>query len=75
MSKFPIFKSLEELYSYLKATPVFYIPQAYSPTFGLLENILQAIDLNEGYQYLPRIWSGMIDPSPPSLPRPLVGRG
>ena len=32
--------------------------QAYTPTFTAVEDLLQAIDLNDGYKYLPQLWSG-----------------
>ncbi|KAI0222195.1 hypothetical protein LSAT2_026566 [Lamellibrachia satsuma] len=33
---------------------------AYTPTFTALEDLLKAIDLNEGYKYLPQIWSDLV---------------
>lgn len=33
--------------------------QMYTPTYNVLNELLTAIDLNEGFKYLPRVWSGM----------------
>ncbi|CAD5122416.1 DgyrCDS10844 [Dimorphilus gyrociliatus] len=35
-------------------------PHAYTPTFSVMEEILKAIELNEGYHYVPKIWGDLI---------------
>jgi len=36
------------------------VPNTYSPTYGILENVLSSIELHEAYHYLPRIWSDLV---------------
>jgi hypothetical protein len=33
--------------------------QMYTPTYNVLNELLTAIDLNDGFKYLPRVWSGV----------------
>lgn len=35
-------------------------PHAYTPTFSVMEEILKAIELNEGYYYIPKIWGDLV---------------
>lgn len=37
-----------------------FTPHRYTPTFTAMEELLNAIDLNDGFEHLPRIWSDMI---------------
>jgi pentatricopeptide repeat domain-containing protein 3 len=37
-----------------------FVPHLYTPTFGTLRDLLTAVELNEGYSYLPRIWSDLV---------------
>ena len=33
--------------------------QVLTPTFNVASDLLMALDLNDGFQYLPKLWSGM----------------
>jgi len=32
----------------------------FTPTYNVVTDLLVALDLNEGFQYLPKVWSGML---------------
>ena len=34
--------------------------QVFTPSYTVLSDLLLALDLNDGYPYLPRLWSGML---------------
>jgi len=35
-----------------------------TPTFNVATELLMALDLNDGFQYLPKLWSGVFPLAP-----------
>jgi pentatricopeptide repeat domain-containing protein 3 len=51
-----MFEQIDTVMSYYNRI----VPHVYTPTFSVLRDVLTAIELNDGYRHLPRIWSDLV---------------